>query len=142
MGTEDFDVVNGQVSRTSEGSVSAAGCRIEVDDELTFTASVGLAAEGYERDGFEKRLNRDGYDQLPPDVGLGFTWADEQDRGGDSVSTGQAWVSYGDYFVRVWIAGIADGRDQEADAAAIAAQLRQTLDIPEQWTLPGSPPTR
>ncbi len=142
LGTDEFEVDNGEVSRASDGAISSAGCRIRVNDELTFTASVGLAAEGYERNGFEKRLDRDDYNQLPGEAGLGFTWADNSDLEGGTVSTGEAWVLYGVYFVRVWVAGLVEDRDHEADAAAVAQQARQTLNIADEWTLPGSPPSR
>lgn len=142
LGTDEFEVDSGEVSRASDGAISSAGCRVRVNDELTFTVSVGFAAEGYERNGFEKGLDRDGYNELPGEVGLGFTWADETDVDDGVVSTGEAWVLYGDYFVRVWIAGLVADRDQEADAAAVAQQVRQTLEIPDEWTLPGPSPSR
>ena len=36
----------------------------------------------------------------------------------------------------------ADGRDPSADAIALAQQVAAGLDLPDEWTLDGEPPTR
>ncbi|TDD69245.1 hypothetical protein E1262_13030 [Jiangella aurantiaca] len=126
----------GQVTRDTQGVLTSAGCRVTVDGGSDVALSVLVDyMMGSARTGFEDGLaDAETYHQLPDDRGLGYTFTD-----GD---TAQARLSRGDYLVEVRIAAPAESRDGEADAAAIAQQVGQTLEIPEEWTLQGTPPSR
>ncbi|MBB5785542.1 hypothetical protein [Jiangella mangrovi] len=126
----------GQVSRDSQGALSGAGCRVTVDggSDVALRVLVDFMM-GSARTGFEDGLaDPETYHQLPDDQGLGYTFADGE--------AAQARLSSGDYIVEVHIDAPAEGRDGEADAAAIAQQVTQTLEIPQEWTLQGTPPSR
>ncbi len=93
--------------------------------------------------GFQERPAADGYNQLPDTAGLGFTWTQEETRPDDGEGdTARAWLLHGDRIVQVWVAMPPEGRDGEADAAALAQQVAVTLELPAEWTLPGAPPAR
>lgn len=126
----------GQVSRDNQGVLTGAGCRVTVDGGSDVALSVLVDyMMGNARTGFEEGLaDAETYHQLPDDQGLGYTFSD----GGAA----QARLSSGDYLVEVRVTAPAEGRDGEADAAAIAQQVTQTLEIPQEWTLQGSAPTR
>ncbi|PZF80507.1 hypothetical protein [Jiangella anatolica] len=126
----------GQVTRDTAGVLTSAGCRITVDggDDVVLRVLVDYMM-GNARVGFEDGLaDPETYHQLPDDQGLGYSFTD----GG----AGQARLSSGDYLIEVTISAPAEGRDGEADAVAIAQQVTQTLEIPQEWTLQGTPPTR
>lgn len=126
----------GQATRDSQGALSSAGCRVTVDGggDVALRVLVDFMM-GNARTGFEDGLaDPETYHQLPDEQGLGYTFAD-----GDGA---QARLSSGDYLVEVRIAAPAEGRDGEADAAAIAQQVTRTLEIPQEWTLQGTPPSR
>lgn len=132
----DVSAEGGQVSRDTQGVLTGAGCRVTVDGGSDVALSVLVDyMMGNARTGFEDGLaDPETYHQLPDDQGLGYTFSD----GGAA----QARLSSGDYLVEVRVAAPAEGRDGEADAAAIAQQVTQTLEIPQEWTLQGSAPTR
>lgn len=127
---------DGQVTRDTQGVLTSAGCRVTVDggDDVALRVLVDYMM-GNARTGFEDGLaDAETYHQLSDAQGLGYTFTDG--------STAQARLSRGDYLIEVRIAAPAEGRDGEADAAAIAQQVGQTLEIPEEWTLQGTPPVR
>jgi hypothetical protein len=119
-----------------------AGCHIDIDSQRVLDVSVGLLGDGIQRKIFDEELALGRNSQLPDSVGLGYSWVNTSEDGDNESGVGHAWVNYGDYLLTVGIADVAHGRDHEADAVAIAQQVRQTLGIPDEWTLPGEPPAR
>lgn len=137
LGADDVTADDGQVARDSQGALVGAGCGVTVgdDDENKVSVLVDYML-GAARGGFEDGINDpERYNQLPDDVGLGYSSTDES-RGAD------ARLSRGDYLIEVRVSGGAEGRDHEADAVALAQQVAQTLEIPDEWTLPETPPSR
>lgn len=126
----------GQVSRDSQGVLSGAGCRVTVDggSDVALRVLVDFMM-GNARTGFEDGLaDPEQYHPLPDDQGLGYSFTDG--------AAGEARLSSGDYLIEVTVAAPAEGRDAEADAVAIAQQVSQTLEIPAEWTLQGTAPSR
>lgn len=144
LGTDDFEESSGGLTRDSAGELSGAGCNITLDDQEDRALTIGVDwALGILGSGFQDRLTADGYNQLPASAGLGFTWIQERDRpDGSRGDTARAWLNHGDRIVQVWLLMPADGRDGEADAAALAQQVIRTLELPAEWTLQGEPPKR
>ena len=138
LGTDSFEVDGGHVSRDSAGALSGAGCRVSVDGTGVLAIRVDFML-GYAGNGFRDGLQDDRYNQLPADAGLGYSWTDKAD---DGRATAEARLSRGDYLIETQVVGIAEGRDPEADAVALAQQAGETLEIPDAWALPGTPPSR
>lgn len=136
LGDDGVTAQGGQVSRDSQGTLVGAACRVSVGED----ADVALAVMvdymmGAARGGFEDGIaDSERYNQLPDDQGLGYSWVDD--------GIGEARLSRGDYLIEVTVSGGAEGRDPEADAVALAQQVTATLEIPDEWTLPDTPPSR
>ncbi|WP_053207473.1 hypothetical protein [Jiangella muralis] len=141
LGTDDVEAPGGSVQHGSEGTLISAGSEVYVDGDPVLSVTVEQAM-GILRSGFEDRLASDQYTQLPDDVGLGFSWSEDEEQGGESVPVGHAWLAHGIYVVRVSVTGLAEGRDHEADAVALAQQVVQTLELPDAWTLNDPPLSR
>ncbi len=139
LGADSFEVQGGHVSRDSKDALSGAGCRVSVDGDVVLSVKVDFML-GYAGKGFRDGLKDEDYNQLADDAGLGYSWSDKS--GDDGAATGEARLSRGDYLIETEVVGIAEGRDPEADAVALAQQASQTLEIPDEWTLSGSPPSR
>ena len=135
----DGRVTRGPTRGRPDDTLSAATCDVAVEDDDVLSVDVSYML-GYAGDGFRDRLSWDEFNQLADDAGLGYSWTDEPD--GDDPGVGEARLSHGDYLIEVRVVGIAEGRDPEADAVAWAQQTVQTLEIPDEWTWPGQPPSR
>ncbi|WP_152691133.1 hypothetical protein [Jiangella alkaliphila] len=144
LGSDGFEESSSLLTRDSAGELSGAGCSVTLDGQDQQALSVDVDwALGILGSGFQERLTADGYNQLPDAAGLGFTWTQEETRPDDSEGdTTRAWLLHGDRIVQVWVAMPPDGRDSEADAAALAQQVVGTLELPAEWTLAGAPPAR
>lgn len=140
LGTEDFDIQGGQVSRDSQGALSGAACRVTAGDDVVLSVMVDFML-GHVKNAFVDGLTDDEYNQLPDEQGLGYSWTEGAD-GSDEHATGEARLSRGDYIIETEVVGIADGRDPGADAMALAQQVTRTLEIPDTWTLPEAAPSR
>ncbi|PSL06783.1 hypothetical protein CLV30_102171 [Haloactinopolyspora alba] len=123
LGTEEFEVQGGNVSRDSADALSGAACQLAVDGDVVVSVMVGFML-GYAGNGFREGL---------------YSWTD---TGDDGPVTGEARLSRGDYLIDVEVVGIAEGRDAETDAVGLAQQVIQTLEIPDEWTLQGTAPSR
>lgn len=135
LGTGEFAETRGEVSRDTVGELSAAACAVTIDghDRPALDIAVDWAL-GSIGGAFRDGLDDDRYHQLPADAGLGYTWTED--------GTARGWLNHGDRIVDVRIAAPAEGRDGEADVAALARQVVATLELAPDWTLPGDPPAR
>jgi hypothetical protein len=137
LGTEEVSGA-GDVRRDSTEALTRASCDVTAggDDVESIRVRVGFL-EGTIRPAFDEGLGNDSYEQLPADAGLGYSWTQEQ---GDAT-IGRSRLAHGDYLVEVDLLP-AEGRDPSADAIALAQQVAAGLDLPDDWTLDGEPPTR
>jgi hypothetical protein len=88
---------------------------------------------GLGRKDFDKGLRDKGFQQLPEAAGLGFSYTADD--------AGHARIAHGDYLLEVDVHR-AKGRDAEKDATALAQQVLATLQLPDDWTIKGTPPPR
>jgi hypothetical protein len=137
LGTEEVSGA-GDVRRDSTDALTGASCDVAADGDSVESIRVRVGyLEGTIRPAFDEGLGNDSYDQLPADAGLGYSWTQEQ--GEDTI--GRSRLLHGDYLVEVDLLP-AEGRDPSADAIALAQQVAAGLDLPDEWTLDGEPPTR
>ncbi|NDL58936.1 hypothetical protein [Phytoactinopolyspora mesophila] len=144
LGTDDFEVTRGDAPRDGQGELVYAACHVALDGQDADALDVSVDwAQGAKMSGFEQDLRNEDFNQLPEEDGLGFSWKQTANRpDGSRGDTARAWLVRGDRLIDVWITMPVEGRDGEADAAAIAQQVVQTLNISDEWTLPGDPPSR
>jgi hypothetical protein len=128
-----------------QGELALARCRVTLNGQGTSSLDVSVDwASGMTLESFDGGLSDQRYNQLPDEDGLGFSWTEQKDErpDGSSGPVGRAQLLRGDHVIDMWIGRPADGRDGEADAVAIAQQVVQTLELGDEWTLPGEPPRR
>ncbi|WP_123788384.1 hypothetical protein [Phytoactinopolyspora halophila] len=143
--TDDVEA-RGGADRDATGEFAGVGptCRVKVNGEDRDVVRVrAYWAEGIGKSNFESGLTDDRYNQLPEETGLGFSWTEENGSSGNaSNKSAEARLLYGDRLIEVRVAQVVEGRDPEADAIAVAQQVIETLELDDEWTLPGDPPSR
>jgi hypothetical protein len=140
LGTKDFSG-DGSVDKDSAGAVSGAQCYVTVkgQDSSALAVRVGFNL-GQGRKDFDTSLKDDAKHQLPADHGLGFSWTEQAKHpDGSQGDVGHAWVGHGNYLVEVDVTGAAEGRDPEKDAVALSQQVLTSLQLPDEWTIKGTP---
>jgi hypothetical protein len=141
LGGSDI-TADGQVARDSQDELTVAYCNIGYEDADLDAIRVQVEfLSGTLRPAFEEGLQSSDYQQLPESEGLGYSWAEEQETEDGTQTIGKAWLARGNHLVRV-DALPTDGRDPAEDAIRLAQQVATSLEIPEEWTLDGAPPSR
>jgi hypothetical protein len=141
LGASDL-TADGEVARDSQDKLTVAYCNIAYEDADLDAIKVQVEfLSGTLRPAFDEGLQNSDYQQLPASEGLGYSWTEEQETEDGTQTIGRAWLAQGNHLVRVDVLPT-EGRDPAEDAIRLAQQVASTLDIPEEWTLDGAPPSR
>lgn len=145
LGRDEFEVTRGEVLREPKGALQGASCALAPTGTDYEMLTVDVAHPmGYVGSVFEDALaDTERYAQLPEEIGVGVYQKDPIGRrpGGEKGPVGFAQLSRGNWLVSVYIVLPADGRDSSADAVALVQQVVDTLEISDEWTLRGDPPS-
>ncbi|WP_123788385.1 hypothetical protein [Phytoactinopolyspora halophila] len=142
-GTGDVEAEGGADRDSSGKFAGTPRCRIMIEGEHGDILHGNVPwAEGNSLNSFEAGLDDDRFNQLPDEVGLGFSWTEENSSGESSSTRGHARLLHGSRVVEMDLAQMVEGRDPEADAIAVAQQVIETLELGDEWILPGDPPSR
>jgi len=141
LGASDI-TADGQVARDSQDELTVAYCNIGYEDADLDAIKVQVEfLSGTLRPRFDEGLQSSDYQQLPESEGLGYSWTEQQETEDGTQTIGRAWLARGNHVVRVDVLPT-EGRDPADDAIHLAQQSAAALDIPDEWTLDGPPPSR